>query len=304
MSETFVVSNPGMPIYHAPHVNLETTQAELKAFADRAAADLAAMRIAVPANTAIVQPGGARFTSIGAAMASITDASFDKRYAIYLGSGTFNERVVMKEYVMLSGSLDESNYPTTFVKQPASATNKGTIVAASNSSIQNLSVHSDATADNQYFVVAVDCFGVKPFAITNCDLYSDDHGFKTDSVVPLSIDFLQGHRPPSPSNVWTDFTDLYATGRSDVYPCAVVASDGGYLQMLHAELIAQGTNNSAGGATYSGANIVFMLCKITGKTWSLVIPYGDASMTARNCQLNGPVDPKVKVINTPGESDS
>jgi hypothetical protein len=209
----------------------------------------------------------------------------------------------MKSWVMISGSLDGNNYPTTFIKQPAVRANKGTVVAASNCTLQNVSVHADANSDAP-FAVAMECYGVSPFTITNCDLYADDHGFDVESVVPLSIDFLHAERPAKPSSIWTDFTDLYATGAHEkVYPAAVIADAGAYAQLFHAELVALGRDFSCGGATYSGANIVFQLCKITGKTWSLVIPFGNASMTARNCQLTGPVDPRVKVINT-GESDA
>jgi hypothetical protein len=56
------------------------------------------------AQTVVVAKSGGDFTSVQAALNSITDASDTKRYLVWVGPGTYNERVEMKPFVDIEGA--------------------------------------------------------------------------------------------------------------------------------------------------------------------------------------------------------
>jgi hypothetical protein len=56
------------------------------------------------AQTVVVAKSGGDFTSVQAALNSITDASNSKRYLVWVGPGTYNERVQMKSFVDIEGA--------------------------------------------------------------------------------------------------------------------------------------------------------------------------------------------------------
>ncbi len=56
------------------------------------------------ARTVVVAKSGGDFTSVQAALDSITDASDSKHYLVWVGPGTYNERVEMKPFVDIEGA--------------------------------------------------------------------------------------------------------------------------------------------------------------------------------------------------------
>ena len=56
------------------------------------------------AQTVLVAKSGGDFTSVQAALGSITDASASKHYLVWVGPGTYNERVQMKPFVDIEGA--------------------------------------------------------------------------------------------------------------------------------------------------------------------------------------------------------
>src|ERR1051325_836518 len=92
----------------------------------------------VAGNSVQVDPGGAVFPTIGAALASITDASQKKQYLLTVGPGTYNEQVTLKPWCYLYGS----GQGQTIVAwpPPSDAFSRGTIISASNSSVANMTV--------------------------------------------------------------------------------------------------------------------------------------------------------------------
>src|SRR5215218_772128 len=95
----------------------------------------------LPANAVQVSPGGATFPTISAALASITDASLRKQYLITAGPGTYNEQVILKPYVYLHGSGTDQTVVTQAPVSSDNFLNRGTIVAASNSGVANLTAN-------------------------------------------------------------------------------------------------------------------------------------------------------------------
>src|ERR671934_1698414 len=105
-----------------------------------AAHGLRAAAADVGGNTVSVDPGGATFPTICAALASITDASQKKQYLLSVGPGTYNEKVVLKPWCFVQGAgRDQTTVsapPTTDIWL------RGTIVGASNSNIGGMTVTS------------------------------------------------------------------------------------------------------------------------------------------------------------------
>ena len=56
------------------------------------------------AQTEVVAKSGGDFTSVQAALDSITDAGDSKHYLVWVGPGTYDERVQMKPFVDIEGA--------------------------------------------------------------------------------------------------------------------------------------------------------------------------------------------------------
>ena len=96
----------------------------------------------VYAQTVIVDQAGGQYTTIQAAIDSITDNSTTKRYAILIQPGTYTENVVMEEYVSLVG-VDKKSVIITSASGITITAPSGTSDAA----IHNISLKSTPTAD-------------------------------------------------------------------------------------------------------------------------------------------------------------
>ena len=95
----------------------------------------------------VVAKSGGDYTSIQAALDSITDASAAKRYLVWVAPGVYTERVTMKPYVDVEGA----NTTLTRISYGAAATlNTGTVVAASNAELRFVTVEN--TGGNIYGV--------------------------------------------------------------------------------------------------------------------------------------------------------
>src|SRR5688572_825375 len=72
-----------------------------------------ARALALPANTVQVWPGGATFTSIQAAIYSITNASPQLQYQVAVGPGIFSETVTMMDNIYIIGAGQGVTFITT-----------------------------------------------------------------------------------------------------------------------------------------------------------------------------------------------
>jgi hypothetical protein len=96
-------------------------------------------------NVLIVSPSGGNFTSIQAALNSITNNSSRNTFLIWVGPGTYNEQVTMKPYVDIEGAGEK----VTKITFPGnSSANTGTVVGASNAELRFLTVEN--TGGNTY----------------------------------------------------------------------------------------------------------------------------------------------------------
>jgi len=121
-------------------------------------------------NKVIVQPGGKTFTTIQAAINSITDASEKLWYSVLCSPGTYNECITLKPWVFVIG-MDESTDSTIIT---ATADQGYTVKAASNSGVTACTIISTAIS-NMGSPGAVTCDNAVNFRLTGCKVYTK-HG--------------------------------------------------------------------------------------------------------------------------------
>src|SRR5438132_3996437 len=91
------------------------------------------------ANVVTVAKSGVAFTSIQAALNTITDNSAANRYVIRVAPGAYTETVTMKPYVDIEGSGEL----TTKISFTGSAsTSAGTVTGADNAELRSLTVEN------------------------------------------------------------------------------------------------------------------------------------------------------------------
>lgn len=275
----------------APHdpVRHDAAAEALTRFVAEARATIAALRpssfaeSAAAGNQVQVQPGGQTFSTISEAIASITDASQAKQYVCYIGPGTYNETVVCKSWVFLQGDAPE----TTFLTAPGGMdfNAKGTLIAASNSAVQNLSIASVATGWGSW-VTAVACNAAGNFDIENCALSATD-GLGGANFAAVAVDYLAGI---SGSVVYLAYTTVQASVTAgDSQPLALLAAANSFVQLTDCKVQAQGGAPGWGGASNGGSQLICDDSYIAGVGFSLNIPDYTSTCVANQCQLVGPV---------------
>ena len=252
------------------------------AIAEHAPAELAA-------GSVLVEPGGATFTTITAALASIGDASLKKQYVVYVGAGTYNEVVTCKSWVFIQGADTES----TIVSAPGTMVfgNKGTVIGASNAAIQNLTVESSGIGPKSW-AMAVTADNVTNFDVENCQLISSDPSGDATQV-GLAVDFATGAHS---SVVYLAYSSILVDeGNGQGQPLGVYAANSTFLQVTNSKVVARGGVAGLGGAAGFKANLVVDDSYVEGAGYLLKLLSSSATCTANGCQLVGPVYPGVVV---------
>jgi hypothetical protein len=250
-------------------------------------------------NVVTVDPGGASFSTIGEAIASITDASQQKQYLLTASPGTFNEKVTLKPWVFLQGSGQEN---TTITAPPTSDTfSRGTVTAASNSGISNLTVSCTGGSWGDWNSALV-CAGVVGFYAESLVLAVNDLGNAGINLQTVGIDT---NLPNSGnSQVYLAYCFVESTGQSgDSTSMNLLADENSYVEVTDSKLIAQGGNSSFGAASNGGASLNIFDSYVQGSTFALDIPDYSSTLIATNCQINGPVSNGVQIINDPPPSE-
>lgn len=244
---------------------------------------------ALAAGSVLVQPGGATFTTITAALASISDASQKKQYVLYVGAGTYNEVVISKSWVFIQGDDPE----TTIVSAPATMAfgTKGTVIGASNAAIQNLTVQSTGIGPKSW-AMAVAADNVTNFDVENCRLISIDP-IGGANQVGLEVDFATGAHG---STVYLAYSSvLVDEGSGPGQPLGVYAANYSFVQITNSKVVARGGASGWGAASGFHSNLVVDSSYVEGAGYSLKLQGSGATCTANGCQLVGPVYPGVVV---------
>jgi hypothetical protein len=107
-------------------------------------------------NVKTVAKSGGDFTTISAALASITDASDSNRYLIHVAPGVYSESVTMKPFVDIEGS---GELTTTITFTGSSSASSGTVLGADDAELRFLTVENTGGAD---YAVAIYNNSVSP----------------------------------------------------------------------------------------------------------------------------------------------
>ena len=249
-------------------------------------------------NTVSVNPGGATFPTIAAALASITDNSLRKQYVINVGPGTFNEQVTLKPYVYLHGAgLDQ----TTINTPPASGNNsfgRGTVIGASNSGVYHVKLTCLGGSWGDWST-ALSIPACSPFYVADAMLLCDDQGNAGINIETCSVNWNLANGQGA-ALVYFSSVAITANGQSgDTTAEALAVGAQAVVQLIESKVVGEGAGQSFGGTTASGGQLTLDNCFVQGGTWALLNSEGVSPITANNCQFNGPVSNGVTVNNFP-----
>lgn len=256
---------------------------------------LKASAAALAANTVQVTPGGQTFPTIGAALASITDASIRKQYLITAGPGVYNEQVILKPYVYLHGSGSDQ---TTVTAPPVSQDNflsRGTIVGASNSAVANLTA-SCLGGNWADYSTALLATASMQFLVENVALVCDDQGHAGINMETVSINW--NAQPIGPSRVYINYSTITATETGDTGGTGLMVNGQANVQCIETKIIATGPSGNAV-ASNGGATVTLDNCYAQGAGFALNIPDYHSTLIANNCTSDGPVQNGVQINNNP-----
>lgn len=273
-----------------------STSADLHEFAGQSAkiaATTKPLSMALAANTVKVWPGGTVFTTIQSAIDSITDATPQLQYQVSVGPGTYNENVVMKDYVYVIGSGQD----VTIITAPGQESVVGGVVnSACGGGISELTINATAGS-----------WGTWPAGIKICG----NGNFHISGVTINS-----GAADAVGNNVRgiTNNTGSY-TGSVIVGQCILNVNGGDNSTSIGIELVSwegagpmtmlvnltsvsvSSAAQSFGISTSSGATVTAEDSKISAASFALYDSDGASLITANQCTINGPVSSGVVVNN-------
>lgn len=244
------------------------------------------------ANSVEVQPGGRTFPTINEALASITDNKLQKQYILYVGPGTYNEKVQMKPFVTIQGSGQD----VTIITQPAAsdAFSGGTVMAASNCTLANLTVSSLGGHWGSYST-AVSCSGAVNFSIDNATLIVDDQNQGGVNQCTLNA-ALNTFDPPS--QIRASYCLIKCTAQNgDSGAAAVGIAAQSTADIFESKIIAAGGRQPFGVITARNSRVNVEDSYVEGSYFALYDSDGASTITANQCQINGPVSNGVVVNN-------
>jgi hypothetical protein len=243
-------------------------------------------------NSVQLDPGGATFPTIGAALASITDASQQKQYLLTASPGTFDEQVTLKPWCFLHGSGTDQ---TTISAPPTQdAFSRGTVIGASNSSISDMTVVCTGGSWGDWST-ALNVGGSAPFYAENVVLLSDDEGNAGINSETVAVNW-NTHQPGA-SQFYLAYSTVSSHMQSGQSTAVGMIVNAATAELTESKVSASGGNGSFGVQSNGGAVVNLYNCAAGGQTFALNIPDGASTLVATNCQISGPVGEGVQVIN-------
>lgn len=247
-------------------------------------------------NTVSVDPGGQTFPSIMAAVNSITDNRLQKQYLITAGPGTYDEQVVLKPYVYLQGA----GQGQTIISYPPAGSdnfwNRGAVVAAAHSNLSDLTVNCLGGGWGDWST-ALRVASSAPFYADNVELVCDDQGNAGVNMEAVAVDW--NTEPGTPSQFYLSYSSVQARGEGgSTTVVALMAGNNASVECIESKLVAQSNQGqSFGVSTALGGQVTLDNCYAQGASFSLYDSDGVSTITANNCQLDGPVSGGVVINN-------
>jgi hypothetical protein len=106
-------------------------------------------------NVVVVAKSGGDYTSVQAAIDSITDAAADNAYLVWVAPGVYSETVTMKPYVHLQGAGQETTVISSTVSGGDWPPAPATLLLASDTSLRDLTVGNSGTGASNTALLAM-----------------------------------------------------------------------------------------------------------------------------------------------------
>lgn len=241
---------------------------------------ISASKIQKLANVVTVATSGGDFTTISAALASITNASDTNRYLIKVMPGIYNESIQMKQYVDVVGSGRENTKITSTANSPTRDYNIATVIGANNTTLKSIWVEN--TCPNGDYVMAI---------VNNQSSMSVD-----DVKVTVNASASEAYGILNYWNSQSYVANSFVSVNSDSSATAgIVALDGSIIDIRNSQIQAtgSGTNWTVGVTGWWGGG-----CKLTVRD-STVTSTGGGS---NNAVYNQGCDGGITIINTRAEA--
>ncbi len=201
---------------------------------------------ATPSNIIIVAKSGGHFSTISAALTSITDNSAANRYLVYVAPGTYTETVTMKPYVDIEGAGELA----TKITQVGSASGAPTLSGASNAELRFLTVENTGGFD---FAVAIRNVSASP-RLTHITAIALD-GLETDGIRNISSSPRLEHVTASATSAGGNYgmynLDSSPTVNNSVIAGSGFSSFGIYNATTGGSFVVRVTNSQIAGSPYT-----------------------------------------------------
>lgn len=271
---------------------MSTSTSEQRSFIDQSQSLVAKTQpiaAALPANTVQVWPGGATFTTIQAAIDSITNAGPQVQYQVAVGPGTYNENVVMKDYIYIIGADQDITFITAPPQQSAGA---GVVNSASGGGISELTINAPGAGWGSW-PIGIKICGSGNFHISGVNINSGA-GANGDNARGIS-----NNTGSYAGNVIVGECNIIVTGDAQT-TCVGIELFGmsGFTMFVNLSMIqCNGGAQNFGVSTAVGANVTLDDSKIIANTWALYDSDNGSPITANQCTIVGPVSSGVVVNN-------
>lgn len=245
---------------------------------------------ALPANTVQVWPGGATFTTIQAAINSISGAGPQLQYQVAVGPGTYNENVTMKDYVYVIGAEQSETFITAPPQQQFGA---GVVNSAANCGISDLTINATGGGWGAC-PIGVKITGSGQFHIKGVTINTTDGGTGGNNIRGIS-----NNSGSYAGNIILGQCILTATGVAESTAVGVELFGMGGMTMFIdlCTISVTGATQNFGVSTAVNATATIDDSKIIAATWALYNSDGTANITANQCTIDGPVSSGVVVNN-------
>ncbi|HYF31757.1 MAG TPA: hypothetical protein VD993_11620 [Chitinophagaceae bacterium] len=265
----------------------------LQSFADASMAMFEQGKIralALPANTVQVWPGGATFTTIQAAINSITNASPQVEYQVAVGPGTYNETVTMIDYIYITGAGSDQ---TTITANATGSPFNGVVNSSSNSGISEVTIKAVGTNWGDW-PCGIKIMGAGEFHISGVNIITTDN-----NVAGCNVRGISNNTGSYTANIIFGQSTLQASGvqESTAVGIELFGMSGATIFCNLSAIQVTGATQTFGVSTAVNATATLTDCKIIASTWALYNSDGSAQITANQCTIDGPVSSGVVVNN-------
>ncbi|MGB8190523.1 MAG: hypothetical protein WCF67_01330 [Chitinophagaceae bacterium] len=270
---------------------MSTLTASVQSFVQASDAIFAQAKVramALPANTVQVWPGGATFTTIQAAINSITGASPQEQYQVAVGSGTFNENVAMIDNIYVIGAGQGVTFITAAPQQNFAS---GVVNSSSNAGISELTITATGGSWGAC-PIGIKITGSGKFHISGVNIVSTDGGTGGNNVRGIS-----NNTGSYAGNVVLGQSSVQVSGAPETTAVGIeLFGMSGFTMFVNLTAIqAESGSQSFAVSTAVNATVTLEDSKIIGGTYALYDSDGTATITANQCTISGQVSNGVVV---------